>query len=368
MCRQIPPSDLERPQNRACELLSAPHPEQRTQPPAPIAAAATPVADMPAAWQWTVLALALLATHAGALQFYLKVGERRCFTEAARPATKVLGEYTVTTGHGTMPVDILVRSSTTGSVWWQKMNIDHGKFAFVVPVNIVTAASVHGAEMRRQFNDHVKAEAAAAAAAELAKRRKLLSVEGKHEETYRHHAEHPDDPDYEDDDWDLEDYEGIDDEEVERERRLQLEARDALHDHGKHAPDEDEDDADVFDEHYFEICVSSNAKKAGTVTGQKRRVRLSINRGAMAHDFTRLAKKEHMSMLEVSLSVISSELHELLSDLDHARQMEEVLRKINEKTNHRVVTYASVSLFLCAAVGAYQAFYTKRLFHSKKLL
>jgi hypothetical protein len=310
-------------------------------------------------------ALSELPHAVHALQFYLRAGsdQRRCFHDSAPPGTKVMGEYTVAAGHGAMPIDIDVRSSDNAARFFYRQNIGHGKFAFVLPAESGAIPNVEHAEMRRKVHPP-----GAEGAGRGARGRRLLedSAEQKHGD------------DFDDiDDWDLDGYDGIDNARLAGAEQAAADGLQRAHDakHSRHGRDrvghdayddalmEEHDVEQVFEERRFIICVEARGG-AGT---QQRRVRLVLRKGESAQDLHRLAKKEHMTSLEVSLRSISSELHDLLRQLERAHQMEEALRAINQKTNRSVVTYASVSIAAMIAVGLLQARYTKLYFKRKKI-
>ena len=170
-----------------------------------------------------------------------------------------------------------------------------------------------------------------------------------------HDGEHEDMRDH----WDTDKYDGIHDEDLEKDWEENEK-------HAPHHPDDDEtdEDDDMFKERRVEICISSRSPNRSL----RRRVRLIMRHGKMAHDYTSLAKKENLSSLELTLRIVSDELKWLLTELDHARQMEDALRKLNEGTSRKVVHYASISMLVLIGVSAFQALYTKRFFKTKKLL
>lgn len=296
-----------------------------------------------------------------ALQFYLRTGheQRRCFYDSAPPGTKVLGEYTVAAGQGAMPVDIDVRNSENTARFFFRKNIGHGKFAFVLPAEDGSLPKVEHADIMRKAREEPAAPKG---------RRRLLMDSSEHM-----HADDFDDVGYE---WDMGEYEGIDEARLSAEERA---ARDQLqhahdashlgheglngHDAFDDALMDDHDIDEVFTERRFMVCVSA---REGTGT-QQRRVRLIVRKGESAQDLHRLAKKEHMTSLELSLRSISNELHDLLRQLERAHQMEEALRSINQKTNKSVVTYATLSLIVMVVFGIMQARYTKVYYKQKKI-
>lgn len=396
--------------------------------------------------------LLCLTPHIYGFQFYLHGGEKRCFTETAPPNTKILGEYTVSTGKGHMPVDITVSMAGHRPSLYTQTNVDHGKFAFVVPFEGGDVPKIQKAMLHRKMRAHARKVHERNGRVHSAHhenpphhaRRRLLSVDEhahthddshgdryhnerphedhddhKHEghdeqhhhdyhdehkndyhEEYKHddhrrddynhddhhrddyhhddhhddhevhHAEHihegdDDEYDYDDDMDDFDDdYDGIHDDELEEEEEKMMRMDVEKHGRMEDASDKEKEDR-LFDLKKFEICVSSSN---GASKDFKRRVRLLVHKGATAHDYTRLAKNEHMSQLEVSLRQVSGELNELMNELDQARRMEDILRQLNENTNKRVVIFSVLSLISLFAVGGYQALYTKRFFKRKKIL
>lgn len=364
---------------------------------------------------WLLLTLILVHTTSG-FQFYLQAGERRCFTENVAPGTKVLGEYTVSTGKGNMEVDITVKApGEQRNLYFQK-NIGHGKFAFVVPFDnsLLTGSwKILAAEFarrrlqkkvgdvpqnppskekadsqqmnhqrkllssgykapghERQFDEHGRAKPPADHESHEEHGVHIHEYHDDHHDSRGHagrssnsdeHHHHEDEFDDDFDDFDMDDYDGIHDEELDEE----LEHENAIH-MQKHGSDDADPSkkADLYEDRKIEVCVSSH----GSVDAQRRRVRLVVHKGETAHDYTRLAKREHMTQLEVSLRRVSEELLELNRELENARLREDGLRKVNESTNGRVVMLAVVSLLSLAGVGSYQAFYTKRFLKRKKIL
>ncbi|KAI0566644.1 emp24/gp25L/p24 family GOLD domain containing protein [Gracilaria domingensis] len=333
-------------------------------------------------WGFMLLPLvALWSDSTSAFQFYIHAGEKRCFSESVPPNTKVLGEYTVSTGKGHMPVDIKVTINDGSKTLYEKHDANHGKFAFVVPfsertlgdVKVSTAEALRKSkEARDRLHESLKREKERHdenLRERLADhhRRKVLSVDDSPNKAEAHGHEDPFDYnyDYDDDfdDFEMGDYDGIHDDQLddevaknEREHEQKYGTIDTASDY--------EREEQLFQVQKFEVCVSSNVEKQEV----KRRVRLMINKGEAAHDFNRLAKKEHLTHLEVSLRHISAELHELLHVLEEVRQMEDVLRKLNENTNKRVVILSVIALVSLFGVGGYQAMYTKKFFKRKKIL
>lgn len=382
----------------------------------------------------------LLNTVTG-FHFYLHAGETRCFGENAIANTKVLIEYTVSTGSGIMPVNLRVSFPSSGAikkpVLAEENNVEHGKVAFVIPFpddkdeyeNAIKAAmhrrkrakadlfkalkendgklgEVHknrGANRRllsvesgmdRKADAHVdeKVESVAdhghLALEEHEHGDKIHDVDpnvgrrggANHGHGYGHghgrygHGHHDvggniDEDDYDDidddfEDLDMDEYDGIDDRDLDEaqirntRRFRERVGREA------HLDDEDFEDGD-FESQRFEICVWN---KEYENDAKRRRVRLVIHKGDSAHDYTRLAKKEHMTQLEVSLQQISKELQQLMRELDRAHRLESKVMRLNQRTNGQVKMMSIVALSTMIGVGFFQSIYTKRFFKRKKIL
>jgi fumarate reductase subunit D len=335
-----------------------------------------------------VLALPLV----DAVHFYLHAGEKRCFYDEEQPGAKVLGEYTVSAGPGSMPIHLDVRSANGAVLYFQQTNIEHGKFAFVVLPDEEHAPSVAHAEMHRQR----QAEAHGAASAVDSRHAHSSGRSGVHPPEHRR-GRLMSEPNAEPEpllkdgptpagaggdhvEWDLDKYGGIDEEALEAEARRVAESM-GVHPHDRSSRDygltvgneydelgssaPDSEIRRTFDIRRFQICVVSDGPHE---PGLRRRIRLVVRKGSAAHDYHRLAKTEHMSTLEVSLGQISSELHDLLAQLELAHRMEEALRSMHFRTNRSVVIYAIVSILAVLVIGIVQARYTRGILKTKKLL
>jgi len=184
----------------------------------------------------------------------------------------------VTAGRGDMSIDLTIRDEKKHTVW-SKTAVDHGKFNFVT-------------------SDHVD--------------------------------HHPDDDDYDYDDY---------------------------------------SDAETWGTHKYEFCfVARSPANPQDSHHLRRRVSLKLLSGESARDYTELAKEEHLSRLELTLRQMGDELQELLTELDVVKNREAQLRDLNERTHSTVVSYSIASCGFMIAVGMYQAYYLRNFFRKKKLV
>jgi hypothetical protein len=331
---------------------------------------------------WCIVLFALVVRTVYGLHFYLESGEIRCLFDDAPPGSKVMGEYTVAAGTGSMPIQLDVRSGNGKVLYFQQANIEHGNFAFVVHPDESSRPSVMHAEMHRRSHGAHNADSSGRrkSAGEQAvpqggvpehRRRRLLAEAADQAKGAHGDSHHP-----ESEEWDMDDYEGIDVAEMDAASRHYsvINTRDGTGARSGAGMEYDELGRNVLQEHEintifsvrrFSICVTSPGPRE---PGIRRRVRLIVRKGMAAHDYHRLARTEHMSSLEVSLHQISAELHDLLAQLELAHRMEEALRVLHYRTNRWVVRYAVVSVAIVFAVGIFQARYTRGLLKSKKIL
>lgn len=361
---------------------------------------------------FSILIVAILSSTGMTFQFYLHAGEKRCFSDSAAGNTKILGEYAISDGKGEMPIDLSVIMSTTQKVIFHKPNAARGKFAFIIPFDDEEVTKVREVEMKKRAIEALSRAAKVRhqrtvdqkSAESIHQTRKLLAYndekekqrtnenvhyangqEANHhdydfsahdrpplthheEEEHRKYTKQDDRRRYNDfydldDDLDMDHYDGIHDEELEQERILNDQRREEKKGKVENMSDGEKED-EFFTLHKFEVCVENKGER----NDYKRRVRLLVNKGEAANDYIRLAKKEHMSRLEASLTRIAEELQDLSHELLASRDREDVLRRRNETTEKRVFLFSMLSLFSLIGVGSYQAMYTKNFFKRKKLL
>lgn len=279
-----------------------------------------------------------------------------------------------------MPIDVYVVVEDGTKTLFHRSDVDHGKFAFIVPSPEGKFGKVKVAEAHRKMKHH-SLESKRASEKEAGMnpeslinhdhRRRYLSVDEhlkmnhktrstNQDDEVRHNSKH-------ENKFDLEDYGGIDDAFLEQEIAINQHKIDEQIPR-THSMSDLEREEHVFARVKFDICVSSTTTDAAKGKELRRRIRLLINKGETAYDFTRLAKKEHLTGLETSLRRVSSELQELIRALDEAKEMEDVLQRLNQNTNKRAAVLSMFSLFALFAAGCYQASFTKKFFKRKKIL
>lgn len=83
------------------------------------------------------------------------------------------------------------------------------------------------------------------------------------------------------------------------------------------------------------------------------RVDLALNVGEMAVDYTEVAKREHLTGLEVEIRKLNDKLRDIMKEVEYQRRREEEFRSTSESTNSRVQWWSIAqvcALLLCCFV------------------
>ena len=90
--------------------------------------------------------------------------------------------------------------------------------------------------------------------------------------------------------------------------------------------------------------------------------------GVAAKDFHAIAKKSHLTPVEVELNKLLDSVTEIHAEQLYSRAREEELRDTNESTADRVKWFSLVTIVVLLCLGLWQIFYLKQYFRSKKLV
>lgn len=252
-----------------------------------------------------------------------------------------------------MPVDFMIHGPNS-EVYLEKKNIVYGKFAFVLPEGKENS-KVFDAEFHRKKREKKGGKGKGGG-------RRLLSKEDEHHGD-KAVGQYDDLEEEHWNDWDYDEYEGIDEEGLHEEVEKHKRRHHADKGHERYGGrDEGEDKVET---RTFNMCFMHLGEKEKYV---KRRVSFAIDIGRSAKDYTRMAKKNHLSKLETSLRQASDELSELLVELDEVRSQEEMLADVIEGTHASLNRYAVMGLIAMFIVGGCQAYYTRTYLRKKKVM
>mmetsp|Transcript_63240 Transcript_63240/g.124205 ORF Transcript_63240/g.124205 Transcript_63240/m.124205 type:complete len:179 (+) Transcript_63240:171-707(+) len=115
------------------------------------------------------------------------------------------------------------------------------------------------------------------------------------------------------------------------------------------------------DEGMHEICFRNNNKHV-------RRVNLEVETDLAVKDYSELVKKEHWRPLELQFRKAEDKLESISQELANSREREAELRQSGAEVANKIEWFSLLSITVLLTVSAWQMFYLKSFFRSKKLL
>jgi len=97
-------------------------------------------------------------------------------------------------------------------------------------------------------------------------------------------------------------------------------------------------------------------------------VNLDIKTGLGSVDYKELAKKEHLSGVQVELKKLEDTLRTIKLDMEHLRDREARMRNTSESTNSKAAWLSIMTLTTCVVLSAWQMMYLTKFFQKKKLI
>eukprot|EP01017_Pseudomicrothorax_dubius_P046887 TRINITY_DN8324_c0_g5_i1.p1 TRINITY_DN8324_c0_g5~~TRINITY_DN8324_c0_g5_i1.p1 ORF type:complete len:210 (+),score=73.81 TRINITY_DN8324_c0_g5_i1:146-775(+) len=116
----------------------------------------------------------------------------------------------------------------------------------------------------------------------------------------------------------------------------------------------------------YRICVS--APSTSWVKSNRLTYSLKINIGESDTDINELAKKEHLTSLQIAAKQIIEGTQEFISMQETNRAEEDRLAEENERVNDRIVFATVFQTILILASGLFQIFSLRRFFIEKKMV
>jgi len=115
----------------------------------------------------------------------------------------------------------------------------------------------------------------------------------------------------------------------------------------------------------FEVCFESEGQHG---QGIEREIFLDVKTGVEAKNYDDLAKIEKLKPMELELKKLEDLSEAIVNDFAYMRAREEEMRDTNESTNSRVLYFSVFSMLCLIGLAAWQIFYLRRFFVSKKLI
>ena len=110
-----------------------------------------------------------------------------------------------------------------------------------------------------------------------------------------------------------------------------------------------------------QICFHNNRK-------EPRRVNLEVETDLAVKDYSELVRKEHLKPLELQFRKAEDKLKSISKEMGKSREREAQLRVTSDAMSNRIQWMSFLSITVLLTVSAWQIFYLKSFFRSKKLL
>ena len=122
------------------------------------------------------------------------------------------------------------------------------------------------------------------------------------------------------------------------------------------------------EEGVFEICMEVNQTTGWFGEPKKFKFHLDIQVGESSIDYTALAKKEHLSDVEIRVRKLSDRITAITNEMHYQRKREEEFRNTSESTNTRVMWWSIFQTSVMLLSTLWQIKHLKTFFEEKKLV
>jgi hypothetical protein len=115
------------------------------------------------------------------------------------------------------------------------------------------------------------------------------------------------------------------------------------------------------------VCFQTNSSRW---FGQPKKFRfdLRLDVGEMGIDYTEVAKREHLTELEVEVRRLNDKVKDILKEQGYQREREIAFRNTSESTNARVVWWSIIQMMVMAVSTFFTAFKLQDFLKVKKVV
>lgn len=99
----------------------------------------------------------------------------------------------------------------------------------------------------------------------------------------------------------------------------------------------------------------------------KFRFDLKLDVGETGIDYAEVAKREHLSDIEVEIRRLNDKMKDIIKEQQYQRDREGAFRDTSESTNSRVKWWSIFQTVVLLGAGLWQVFHVKRFLSSKKV-
>jgi hypothetical protein len=117
------------------------------------------------------------------------------------------------------------------------------------------------------------------------------------------------------------------------------------------------------------LCFGTNSSGRWQPGGPaKFRFDLRLDVGEMGIDYGEVAKKEHLTELEVEVRRLNDKVKDIMKEQAYQREREVAFRNASELTNSRVVYWSAIQVLIMAASSFFGVYTLQRFFQTKKMV
>lgn len=117
----------------------------------------------------------------------------------------------------------------------------------------------------------------------------------------------------------------------------------------------------------YSLCFATNASRWQSGGGRRYRLDLSLAVGETGVDYAEVAKREHLSELEVEMRRLNDKLKDLTKEQLYQRERELAFRATSESTAARVKWWSLFQTAAMLAAGLWQIYHLRTFLKSKKI-
>lgn len=117
----------------------------------------------------------------------------------------------------------------------------------------------------------------------------------------------------------------------------------------------------------YQLCFSTNSSRW---FGQPKKFRFDIKLdvGETGIDYQEVAKREHLSDLEVEIRKLNDKVKDIIREQQYQRGRETSFRNTSESTNDRVKWWSIFQTVVMVTAGVWQIWHIKRFLKNKKIV
>lgn len=119
----------------------------------------------------------------------------------------------------------------------------------------------------------------------------------------------------------------------------------------------------------YNVCLMTNSSNYyGYGEHRMLEFHLKMDIGAGAQDYAMVAKKEHLSSLQLEIRKLNDRVKHILKEQHYMRENEAAFRDTSEACNSQVAYWSLGQTVVLIIAGVWQIMHLKRFFEAKKLV